>query len=144
MSHGTLDRVYDVGDWLRREIEYAIEHERIIIPILIDCFSFKDAKPFLQTGLLLKLKDHNGLSLYIEYFDAGVDKLCKQFLVLDDTAPELTLLSEEVSKEAEEIIEEAIEAPKPTTKQLKKEESTRRRRYNRYSRFDPRWIDDGS
>jgi hypothetical protein len=78
LAHGTLDRVFEPGDWFRREIEYAIETKRNIVPILIDGFQFSDAEKYL-TGELSQLANYNALYLAQDYFDAAINKLTLRF-----------------------------------------------------------------
>lgn len=79
LTHGTLDRCTEPGDWLRREIETAIEKGCNVIPVLVDCFTFEDAYKHL-TGGLSALPNYNGVPLYIDYIDAGIERLCAGYL----------------------------------------------------------------
>ena len=80
LTHGTLDRCNEPGDWLRREVEHAITTKRNIIPLMVDCFSFRDAEKHL-TGELGKLPNYQAVNFYIDYVDAGLEKLCRDFLI---------------------------------------------------------------
>ncbi len=45
LAPGTVERCAEPGDWLRREIEYAIEKQRNIVPIMVSDFTFhRDGK----------------------------------------------------------------------------------------------------
>ena len=79
LSPGCLDRCLQPGDWLRKEIEYAIEKQRNVVPLLFDNFDFKNAQPNL-TGKLAALADYNGLSVPDGYFDEAMVKLRERFL----------------------------------------------------------------
>lgn len=101
-------------DWLRREIERAIELERNIVPLLIDGFSFQVAQEFL-VGELSKLPSYNALVVTHEYFNAAMSKLKARFLQ-QPTLQELRLKTAEEwfqtgerSRELGEM-EKAIEA----------------------------------
>ena len=79
LAPGSLDRTVDPSDWLRREIEYAIKLQRNIVPIIINGFSF-DGQDLASCGDVAKVLKFNGISLYSEYFDAGMEKLRERFL----------------------------------------------------------------
>lgn len=79
LSPSSLDRVADPNDWLRREIEYAIQLNRNIVPILVDGFSFDEVKEKLPESLV-SLPRFNGLLIHYDYFDEGISRLCKRFL----------------------------------------------------------------
>jgi tetratricopeptide (TPR) repeat protein len=122
LAHGTLDRCSEPSDWMRREIEYALDLGRNVVPVLVDGFHFEDAEKHL-TGKLIRLKDFQGQSLITDeedYYDVGVNKLVNQKLKqpfygsIQPTPPE----NKEI---AQEIIEGAIREPKPTKAQLNAE-----------------------
>jgi tetratricopeptide (TPR) repeat protein len=79
LSLGALDRCNDPDDWLRREIEHAIDLKRNIVPIIEEGFSYAEATPYL-TGKLADLPRYNGVPLYHAYFDAALDNLRNRFL----------------------------------------------------------------
>jgi tetratricopeptide (TPR) repeat protein len=70
-------------DWLRKEIELAIEYKRNIVPIMLEGFDFgaPETKKYLTDGLET-LNQYNGLTLPAEYFDAGMERLCDKFLTV--------------------------------------------------------------
>lgn len=80
LSPGTLERFSDPDDWLRREIEYAIELNKNIVPLLIDEFSFAGADKYL-TGKLSVLLKYNALNMPHEYFDQAMERLRNRFLL---------------------------------------------------------------
>ncbi len=51
LSPGTLDRVNESEDWLRREIEHAMDLKRNIVPVLIGDYTFSGQEQVL-TGKL--------------------------------------------------------------------------------------------
>lgn len=79
LTPGTLERVKDTGDWLRIEIERALELERNIVPVMTSDFSFGDSKPYL-TGTLKNLPRYNGVTIHHDYFDDAMKKLRERFL----------------------------------------------------------------
>ena len=75
LSPNALDRCKNQDDWVRREIEYALEKKKNVVPILLRNFEFPDDLP-------LSLKDlphQNGLVANLEYYDAFLGKL-QEFL----------------------------------------------------------------
>lgn len=119
LSPGTLDRVNQPGDWLRREIEHAIQVRRNVVPILVGDFRFEEYKHLL-TGTLAELPRYNGPTLYHEYFDAAMDRLRTRFLkqpVEGDIVP----ASPDEQAEAAAKIEHVANQPVPTEDQLEAE-----------------------
>ena len=81
LTPSALERVGEPGDWLRREIEAALEHRRNVVPLMLEGFDF--ATPSIGThltGTLAPLKSYNGLSVPVEYFDAAMDRLMTKHL----------------------------------------------------------------
>jgi len=76
MTPSALERADQPGDWLRREIEAALEHRRNIVPLMLEGFDF--ATPSIGnhlTGTLAPLKRYNGLTVPVEYFDEAMSRL---------------------------------------------------------------------
>jgi tetratricopeptide (TPR) repeat protein len=125
LSRGTLERCVEPGDWLRREIEYALETGRNIVPVLVDGFKFNDAEPHL-TGELSRLKSFQAQPLYTEEFElyeVGLKKLVSQKLQLPVyTPPPPAPLPEADARKSAEIVAEAIKAPRPTQEELSAEQ----------------------
>src|SRR5215212_8135686 len=69
LSPGSVERCAEPDDWLRREIEYAMDMQRNIVPLVADGFTFDAAAPYL-TGKLQALSRYNACLLYPQYFDA--------------------------------------------------------------------------
>jgi tetratricopeptide (TPR) repeat protein len=81
LTPSALERCNEPGDWLRREIETAMDERRNIIPLMLESFDF--GSPLVKgalTGKLASLNAYNGLRVYSEYFFAAMDKLRQQFL----------------------------------------------------------------
>lgn len=74
-----LDRCSEPGDWLRREIELAIDEKRNIVPLFFKGFRFGSVSDKL-TGKLQNFKRYNGMNVHEDYFDEGMDRLRKQYL----------------------------------------------------------------
>ncbi len=79
LTPGSVERCADAGDWLRREIEHAMDTERNVVPLFYNGFSFGGTDTYL-TGKLAGLSRYNGLTVPHEYFDAAMDKLRTRFL----------------------------------------------------------------
>lgn len=79
LAPGSLERCNEPGDWLRREIEHAMDLQRNIVPVLIDGFDFGQCERYL-TGKLKELKRYNGLPLSHDFFDAAMERLRTRFL----------------------------------------------------------------
>lgn len=90
IAPGTMERCNEPNDWLRREIEEALKHERNIVPILFDNVAFKDIESYF-TGELTHLKEYNSLNIYNHYFEEAMDKLSTQFLKISKPSNNKTM-----------------------------------------------------
>lgn len=79
LAPGALDRCTDPADWLRREIEYALELKRSIIPLLFEGFRFREVRQNL-TGKLALLPKYNALEVPSAYFEEAMERLRARFL----------------------------------------------------------------
>jgi len=79
LTPGSLTRVNERGDWLRREIIHAIDLQRNIVPLLAMGFRFENDGAKLP-GQLGQLKRYNGLEVPDSYFDEAMTKLRERFL----------------------------------------------------------------
>lgn len=75
----SLERCASPADWLRREIETAIELERNIVPLFEGGFRFDVHAPRLPAPLA-RLPRYNGLALSHEHFRPTMDRLRAGFL----------------------------------------------------------------
>jgi tetratricopeptide (TPR) repeat protein len=81
LTPSALERCGNPGDWLRREIETALEARCNIVPLMLEGFDFKTPSNASRlTGQLSALKDYNALRVYAEYFAAAMDRLREKFL----------------------------------------------------------------
>ena len=81
LTPSALERCTDSGDWLRREIETAIDSQRNIVPLMLETFDFGAPAIAPQlTGKLAVLRQYNAMTVIAEYFDAAMDKLQTKFL----------------------------------------------------------------
>lgn len=79
LTPSALEKCTDPNDWLRREIERAIDMQRNIVPLMFDTFSFGVAEKYL-TGKLALLKEYNGVPIPDSYFDEAMERLDTRFL----------------------------------------------------------------
>jgi tetratricopeptide (TPR) repeat protein len=81
LTPSALERCGDPGDWLRREIETALNIRRNIIPLMLEGFDFGSPGIAGQlTGTLAPLKSYNALRVPAEYFDEAMERLRTKFL----------------------------------------------------------------
>jgi SOS regulatory protein LexA len=84
LTPSALDNCKEPDDWLRREIETAMDEKRNIVPLMLENFDF--GSPLIKrklTGKLSPLKGYNGLRIYAEYFFEGMEKLSQRFLNIE-------------------------------------------------------------
>ncbi|MHA1280737.1 MAG: toll/interleukin-1 receptor domain-containing protein [Candidatus Helarchaeota archaeon] len=80
LTPSALERCNEPNDWFRREIEIALDCKRNIVPVLLEGFDFGAQETInYLTGELENIGNYNGMTLYAEYFKAGMEKL-NQFL----------------------------------------------------------------
>ena len=81
LTPSALERCSEPGDWLRREIETALETRRNIVPMMLEGFSFSSPSIYKHlSGNLATLQRYQALSVPAEYFDEAMGRLCKQYL----------------------------------------------------------------
>lgn len=66
-----LERCNNPGDWLYREVSYALQHKKNIIPIMMKGFEWPEEWP---EGME-ELQNYNGIYDSKDYFDAVIDKI---------------------------------------------------------------------
>jgi hypothetical protein len=67
LTPSALERLKEPNDWLRREIETAMDEKRNIVPLMLESFDF--GSPLVMealSGKLVALKGYNGLRVYSE------------------------------------------------------------------------------
>jgi signal transduction histidine kinase len=77
-----LDRCEEPGDWLRQEIETALDTRRNIVPIFLEGFEYKT--PAIANRLTRALKllpRYQGIVLQPEYFDLAMQRLRERLSV---------------------------------------------------------------
>lgn len=76
LTPSALAGCVDPDDWLRREIEFALQRERNIVPLMLEGFDFNSPTIRSQlTGKLAKLRRYNALEVPASYFDAAMERL---------------------------------------------------------------------
>lgn len=120
LTPSALQRCNEPGDWVRREIEHAIQHKRNIIPLMFDGFEFGDMTEYM-TGDLVLLRNYNGLRVPVDYFDAAITRLAEDYL----NVPINTVLHPTPTdnlKEVETAIKIASAQPTPVPSHVSAEE----------------------
>ncbi len=79
LTPSAIERCLQVGDWLRREIEHAIDLKRNIVPMMFEGFRFEDVQRYL-TGKLALLQAYNAINVPSDYFDEAMSRLTSRFL----------------------------------------------------------------
>lgn len=110
LTPNTLERCTNPNDWLRREIEHALEMKRNIVPLMFDRFDFGDVQQYL-TGKLAALPQYNALEIPPAFFDEAMDRIRNRFL---NKPLEMTLHPTPKSDEAAVQRAKANEAAQPT------------------------------
>lgn len=71
LSPGALDRCSEEGDWVRLEIEHAMEAGKNIVPVMLRNFAFPEELP----ESIGRLRYQNGVESNYQLFDAFLEKL---------------------------------------------------------------------
>ena len=110
-----LDRCNEPRDWLRREIELAIDEKRNIIPLFFKGFRFGNLSISEKlTGKLKNLSRYNGLNIHEDYFDEAMQRLSIQYLnvpldtVLHPVPTEVKRLVREEQVAADKALENIV------------------------------------
>ncbi len=82
LAPGTLERCANPDDILRREIQEAVNLERVIVPLTTDKFNRDDVTKYLPPSLAKAVNDFQGLDLPSSrtYFEAAFDALVDRYL----------------------------------------------------------------
>jgi tetratricopeptide (TPR) repeat protein len=102
LTPSALERCNEPGDWLRREIESALDEKRNIVPIFLEGFDF--SSPSIAnylTGKLTILKNYNGQSVPAGFFFEAMDKLRNKFLNV-----QLEWVLHPISRTAQKVVQE--------------------------------------
>lgn len=101
-----LERCIQPGDWLRLEIETAIDEKRNIVPLMLENFKFSDeAISIALTGKLERLRKYNALNVPSDYFFEAMARLRHQFI-----STPLDAVIQPVSKFTKQVTQKQIAA----------------------------------
>jgi hypothetical protein len=76
-----LERSADPKDWMRREIETAVESQRNVVPLMLAGFNFgAPATKEQLVGRMVALPEYNGLPIPEGYFPQAMERLRNKFL----------------------------------------------------------------
>ena len=123
LTPSALERCIEPNDWLRREIETAIDEKRNIVPLMMEGFDFDS--PLVThalTGKLAALSSKNGLPIYAAYFFEGMEKLRNRYLNVDISDVPLRPLNAEVRALTKEQKAAANKVPSIETRLLTAQE----------------------
>jgi tetratricopeptide (TPR) repeat protein len=112
LTPGTLKRCVEADDWLRREIEQAVDTERVIIPACTPRFNFDDFDRYLPGPLRQEVSRFQRLELTQRWFQAAEKQLAEEYLRPID------IHTKEVSAEDEakvERIRQELQAAPPVS-----------------------------
>jgi tetratricopeptide (TPR) repeat protein len=119
LTPSALERCKEPNDWLRREIEAAIDEKRNIVPLMMEGFDF--GSPLVTqvlTGKLSALSSKNGLPIYAEYFFEGMEKLRQRYLNVALSDIPLYQLSSEAKAITKSLKLASSDAPPVKKKEL--------------------------
>jgi tetratricopeptide (TPR) repeat protein len=122
LTPSALERCVSPDDWLRREIETALDEKRNIVPIFLEGFDF--GSPSISkylTGKLATLKKYNGQNVPAGFFDEAMGKIRDKFLNVPLDAV-LHPVSATVQKEVKKLQVSASEATQVKEKELTAQE----------------------
>lgn len=122
LTPSALERCVDPEDWLRREIETALNEKRNIVPLFLEGFNFGTPSISSQlSGKLAQLKNYNGLNIPVDYFTEAMERLRSRYL---NVALEAVLhpISATIQKEVQKQQAAASTAPKIKVKELSAQE----------------------
>jgi tetratricopeptide (TPR) repeat protein len=81
LTPSALERCDEPGDWLRREIEIALEARRNIVPLMLEGFEFSTPSIGNKlTGKLADLKRYQALRIPADFFMEAMDRLRGTYL----------------------------------------------------------------
>jgi hypothetical protein len=81
LTPSSLEGCGEPGDWLRREIETALDSKRNIVPLMLEGFDFGSLSIASQlTGTLTALKHYSGLNVPPDFFFEALKRLRERFL----------------------------------------------------------------
>ncbi|HEX2906447.1 MAG TPA: toll/interleukin-1 receptor domain-containing protein, partial [Phototrophicaceae bacterium] len=137
LAPGSLERCVQPGDWLRLEIEEAMNLQRNIVPLLASGFTFDVTTGVYLTGYLAGLSKFNALNVPHDYFNEAMDRLRNRFLkqpVYGTITPVPVADLPKVARKQAEM----VRLPVPTEKQLSIEDYSNKI----FLKYGNKYIDD--
>jgi Flp pilus assembly protein TadD len=119
LTPSALEKCKNPDDWLRREIETAMDEKRNIVPLMLEGFDF--GSPSVKealTGKLAQLNTYNGLPVPDAYALEAMDRLRERYLNIALSDIVLPIMKVEAREITETQIEAANEAPPVKGEQL--------------------------
>jgi tetratricopeptide (TPR) repeat protein len=120
LTPSALERSHETGDWLRREIETAMDEKRNIVPLMLENFDFGSPTTIKAlTGKLENIKKYNALRVPSEYFFEAMNRLRQQFLnvaleavvhPISESAKQITEEHQIAANEADQVGKEELSA----------------------------------
>ena len=81
LTPSALEGWADPGDWMRREIETALQSHRNIVPLMLEGFDFSTPAIASQlTGTLAPLRRYNAIVIPSDYFSQAMERLRDRYL----------------------------------------------------------------
>ena len=81
LTPSALERVSDPNDWVRREIEVALDTQRNIVPLMLEGFDFSTPGMAAHlTGRIADLTRYNALPVPAPYFTEAMARLRERYL----------------------------------------------------------------
>ena len=120
LTPSALNRCNESGDWMRREIEAALDARRNLVPLMLESFDFCQPDVVAQlTGRLSVLKGYNGLSVPLAYFAEAMERLRNRYLAtpLDAVLHPASLSLNGLHKSNEQQLKQPL-GPRPTISKL--------------------------
>jgi tetratricopeptide (TPR) repeat protein len=129
LTPSALERCAETTDWLRREIETALDTKRNIVPVMLEGFDF--ATPGIRsqlTGTLAPLQSYNALRIPAEYFEEGMQRMRDKWLnvALDGVLHPATTAAKNAAQDQQAA---AAAAPPVAEKELTAQEWSERAFY---------------
>jgi tetratricopeptide (TPR) repeat protein len=122
LTPSALEDCIRPDDWLRREIEAALEIQRNVVPLMLEGFDFSSAGIANRlTGKMTALGRYNALRVPAEYFDEAMGRLRERYLNVPLDAV-LHPISSAVRRVAEHQQHAAVAAPAVQERELTAQE----------------------
>ena len=116
LTTSALEGCTNPSDWLRLEIEHAIERKRNIVPLMFENFDFRDVRSYLS-GPLAVLPEYNGIRMPADFFEEAMARLRERFL-----SKPLTVILHPLPPGAPNKAAQLEQKPAPRVEQLQAEE----------------------